>query len=141
MIGKVFVDTHVLAHALDAGEPRKQHRAREILAHARSGSHAVSPQILQEFWNVLTRKLARPISLDGAEAAVRAVARLTVVPADVDIVISAIGFHRRHRIAWWDGLVIQAALVGGCTRLLSEDLQDGFRVGPLTVENPFGDLG
>ena len=34
-------------------------------------------------------------------------------------------------------LVYQAALVSGCTRLLTEDLQHGMRIGDLTIENPF----
>ncbi|HEY5564562.1 MAG TPA: VapC toxin family PIN domain ribonuclease, partial [Rhodothermia bacterium] len=36
-------------------------------------------------------------------------------------------------------LIVAAALDAGCTRLLSEDLQDGQRIDGLRIENPFGD--
>jgi predicted nucleic acid-binding protein len=35
------------------------------------------------------------------------------------------------------GLILAAALVGGCSRLLSEDLQHGQLIDGLTVVNPF----
>jgi predicted nucleic acid-binding protein len=47
---------------------------------------------------------------------------------------------RRHRIAFWDALIVEAALSRGCTTLLSEDLQDGRRFGALVIENPFRDV-
>ncbi len=37
-------------------------------------------------------------------------------------------------------MIVRAAQVGGCERLLTEDLQDGARFGSVTVENPFRDL-
>jgi predicted nucleic acid-binding protein len=140
MTARTFLDTNVLVYAFDGDQPAKQAAAREILYGARAGTHAVSPQVLQEFFNAVTRKLQRPVGADDALAAVKALARLTVVPADADLVLAAIELHRRHQLLLWDALIVQAALVGGCTRLLTEDLQDGFRVGTLVVENPFRGL-
>jgi len=34
-------------------------------------------------------------------------------------------------------MVVEAALLSGATTLLSEDLQDGRRIGDLTIRNPF----
>ena len=34
-------------------------------------------------------------------------------------------------------MIVAAALSAGCTRLVTEDLQDGRRIETLTVENPF----
>jgi predicted nucleic acid-binding protein len=93
--------------------------------------------VLQEFYNAVTRKLARPMTLDDAESAVRLLARLTVVPCDGELVVSAISVHRRYRLSLWDALVVQAAIAGGCDRLLTEDLQSGMRFGNLEVEDPF----
>ena len=141
MTDRAFLDTNVLVYAMDDAAPAKQARARELMSAARAESHVVSPQVLQEFFNAVTRKLARPVPPDAAAAAVRALARLTVVPADADLVVAAISLHRRHKVSLWDALILQAALVGGCNRLFSEDLQDGFRLGNLVVENPFSGLG
>jgi predicted nucleic acid-binding protein len=43
----------------------------------------------------------------------------------------------RYRFGFYDSLIVAGALEGGCTRLLSEDLQDGSSIDTLTVENPF----
>lgn len=141
MTGRAFIDTNVLVYAMDDGAPAKQARARELMVAARAESHVISPQVLQEFYNAVTRKLARPVGAHDASAAVRALARLTVVPADAELVVAAIGIHQRHQLSFWDALILQSALKGGCDRLLSEDLQHGFRVGTLVVENPFIGLG
>ncbi len=140
MTGRVFLDTNVLVYAMDDASPGKQARARELVAAARAESHVLSPQVLQEFFNAVTRKLERPVAPDAAAAAVRALARLTVVPADAELVVAAIDVHRRHQISLWDALIVQAALTGDCDRLLSEDLPPGFRIGRIEVENPFSGL-
>lgn len=140
MTGKTFIDTNVVVYAMDDDAPAKQARARELLSVARAESHAVSAQVLQEFFNAITRKLARPVATDDAALAVRALARLTVVPADAALVVAAIEIHRRHQFSLWDALILQAALAGGCDRLITEDLQHGFRLASLVVENPFRGL-
>jgi predicted nucleic acid-binding protein len=37
----------------------------------------------------------------------------------------------------WDALILEAARSAGCSTLLTEDLQPGFRYQGVTVENPF----
>lgn len=38
----------------------------------------------------------------------------------------------------YDAMIVGAALVAGCERILSEDMQDGLVIeGVLTVRNPF----
>ena len=58
MTGPIFVDTNILVYARDAGEPTKQPRAAEILRmlwESRRGR--LSPQVLQEYYICVTRKL------------------------------------------------------------------------------------
>jgi predicted nucleic acid-binding protein len=40
----------------------------------------------------------------------------------------------------WDALIIESARIGGCHRVLTEDLQDGGEYDGLVVENPFKGL-
>jgi predicted nucleic acid-binding protein len=49
----------------------------------------------------------------------------------------ALDIQSRYQYSFYDSLIIAAALDGGCTRLLSEDLQHGQRIESLTIENPF----
>ena len=137
--GTSFLDTNVLVYLFDDDEPRKQQRAWEVFELAASGDAITSTQVLQEFYVTATRKLATPVPPEEAELVVRQLARLPIVEVDSSLVLSAIGSSRRHRISFWDALIVQAALAGGCRRLLTEDLQAGSRFETLTVENPFAD--
>jgi predicted nucleic acid-binding protein len=68
---------------------------------------------------------------------VEEMARLPVVPADAQLVVSAISGSREWRISLWDALIVRAAEVSGCGRLLSEDLANGAVYGSVRVDNPF----
>jgi predicted nucleic acid-binding protein len=39
--------------------------------------------------------------------------------------------------SWWDCLLLASALELGCRHFLSEDLQDGQRIGDMTIVDPF----
>jgi predicted nucleic acid-binding protein len=138
MNDSVFVDTNVLVYLFDADSPEKQERARAILEiEGPSGRLVLSTQVLQEFFVSVTRKLKPPVPPSEAEAAARDLAALDVVEIEAPMVFRAISRSRRHTLSLWDALIVEAALARGCTRLLSEDLQDGRRFGGLVVENPF----
>ena len=49
----------------------------------------------------------------------------------------ALEVQDRYRYGFYDSLIVAAALDAGCTRLYSEDLQDGQQIEGLTIENPF----
>lgn len=136
MSGKGFVDTNVLVHLFDRDSPEKRRRARALLSEL-AGRTVVSTQVLQEFFVTLTRKLARPLPEQEAEAAVRDLAALDVVELDVGLVLQAIATARRQRLSLWDALIVEAALSRGCEQLFTEDLQDGQKLGSLRVQNPF----
>lgn len=71
MSDRTFFDTNVLVYLFDTDSPTKQARAREIFAQqASAGQIVLSPQVLQEFYVTVTRKLARPLSAEAALAAV-----------------------------------------------------------------------
>ena len=48
-----------------------------------------------------------------------------------------LSIQERCGFSFYDSLIVAAALEGGCTRLLSEDLQHGQQIDGLRVENPF----
>lgn len=139
MSGRSFLDTNVLVYCFDAGESAKQRRAQQIVEQS-DDELVVSTQVLQEFYVTVVRKLARPLTEDEAEQAVRELAALPTIATDTPLVLAAIASSRQLHLSLWDALVLQAALAGGCTRLLSEDLQHGFQLEGVRVENPFLDL-
>jgi predicted nucleic acid-binding protein len=50
----------------------------------------------------------------------------------------ALDVRERYGFSWYDSLIVAAALVAGCHRLYSEDMQHGQLIdGQLSVINPF----
>lgn len=137
MTEPIFVDTNVWVYAVDAADPAKRKAALEATAPVAGRDLVVSTQVLTEFYAVVTRKLAVPVSIEEAEAMVRQLAVLPVVAIDSSLVVSAIAGSREWQISIWDALILRAAEVAGCRRVLSEDLADGATYGSVVVENPF----
>ena len=135
-MGPVFVDTNIWVYAVDTADPTKRQRALEAVAPAPGRDLVVSTQVLTEFYAVVTRKLAVPVPPDDAEAMVRQLMALPVVAIDASLVASAIAGSREWQISIWDALIVRAAEIAGCRRVLSEDLADGRTYGSVIVENP-----
>lgn len=140
MSAKTFVDTNVLVYAVDSESPAKQQRAHEILEQLRISGFVISAQVMQEFYVNTTRKLPRPLPPELALRALYELKDFVVVPTDADLVLEGIELAQRHQLSLWDALIVKSALAAGCTRLLTEDLQDGQRFGGLEIENPFRGL-
>ncbi len=139
MIGKIFLATNVLVYLYDRDAPEKQKKARAVLEWGSTGDgFVISTQILQEFWVTVTRKFSKSLPVSEALLAMRALqGSLSTIPVDIGMIFEAIELERRFQLSFWDALVVQAALTAGCSKLLTEDLQHGFRIKTLTVENPF----
>lgn len=133
-----FVDTNILAYAHDRSEVARQPAAAAILESlwlTRSG--ALSTQVLQEFYSVVTRKFDPPMSRKSARAIVAEYGEWVVVQVDTPMILASSRLEERHKMSFWDALIVEGARRAGATRLLSEDLQDGQRLGGVTIENPF----
>ncbi len=59
------------------------------------------------------------------------------VPIHDAVVIDAAACSIRHRISFWDALIVRAAALAGCEVVLSEDLSDGPLIDGVRIENPF----
>jgi predicted nucleic acid-binding protein len=95
----------------------------------------VPGQVLGEAYNVLVRantprEQARSLVWSAADA-------FRVVGTGSDAYPAALDLATHHKLQIWDALILTIAELSGCHLLLSEDMQDGFTVGALTVANPF----
>jgi len=141
MTGPVFVDTNVLVYRHDSTEPRKQRRADEWLKTLVEERLArLSYQVLQELYATLTRTLEPAFGLGEAQQIVRDLAVWQPVAVVVAVLEGAWVLQERHRLSWWDALIVGAAQSSGCVALLTEDLQDGQLFGRVRVVNPFSNL-
>jgi len=140
MSDRWFLDTNVLVYLFDQDAPTKQARARELFAEqARTGRIILSPQVLQEFYVTVRRKLARPLSAEAALTALVHFNAFPLVPVDGATVLRAVHLHQNATLSFWDALIVQAALEGNCRKVLSEDMQHGRRFGELVIEDPFAE--
>jgi len=133
-----FFDTNVLVYLFDRSAPSKRARSWELFRRATHERLALlSTQVLQEFFVVVTRKIAVPLSHEQGARAVRDLSKIPTVQVSRDIILAAIETTQRHQLSFWDSLIVQAALRGGATILYTEDLQPGRVIETLSVQNPF----
>lgn len=138
MTATVFVDTNVLVYASDGRDPVRQARASAWVAHLwRTQAGRLSTQVLSEYYATMTRKLVPGLTRDEAWQDVALLLRWRPRPVDEYLLARAHELDRRHRLSWWDTLIVAAAQLDDCSLLLSEDLQDGATFGEVTVRNPF----
>lgn len=131
-----FIDTNVLVYLFDADSPRKQARARFLLSEV-ADSAIVSTQVLGEFHVAVTRKLARPLAFEQAQAAVEALCELRVRSIHEGLVRAAIRHSQASRLSYWDALIVETAMEAEAAVLLTEDMQDGQEFDGMRVANPF----
>jgi predicted nucleic acid-binding protein len=133
-----FLDTNVLAYAHDRSETHKQPIAQALLEDLwRTRSGVLSTQVLQEFYVVATRKFDPPMRRGDAREIVALYGTWPIVPVDLALILAASKLEERHAFSFWDALVVEAARRSGATRLMTEDLQGGRRIGGVSIENPF----
>ena len=138
MTALCFVDTNVFVYAHDASEPIKQPLARQRIVELwDTQSGRISTQVLSELHTTLTRKPRFAWSGQAAWNEVEALMAWAPQALDIDVLKHARAIEHRHKLSWWDSLVVAAAEVQSCATLLTEDLQDGAHYGSVRVENPF----
>ncbi|HNE01601.1 MAG TPA: PIN domain-containing protein, partial [Plasticicumulans sp.] len=95
-------------------------------------------QVVQECLNTMLRKASIPLDTAGMRDYLDIVLLpLVRVPASADLYRRSLEVRERYGFSFYDALIVATALEAGCTRLWSEDLQHGQRIGVLQVENPF----
>lgn len=137
MNGKTFVDTNVLIYAHDLDAKGKHDRARNIVSELWSERNGVlSPQVLQEFYVNVTRKIPRPLSKESARLVVNSYAVWCIETSRTEIA-TAFQIEDTAKIGFWDALIVASALKSGAARILSEDLNAGQTIAGIRIENPF----
>jgi predicted nucleic acid-binding protein len=139
MTGRAFLDTNVLVYAFDAHSPGKQNSAIKLVQSlaVEQTVRVISTQVMQEAYSALTRRLG----LDGTHALTllknMESSGIRVQILDVPLIWRSAARSTADKLSFWDSLIVETALAAQCTRLYTEDLQDGRTFGSLTVVNPF----
>lgn len=137
MSDRTFVDTNVLIYAHDVDALQKHQTAKRVLQELWSDRTGVlSPQVLQEFYANVTRKIPVPLSQESARLVVNNYAVWCIDTTPFDI-FSAFQIEDGSKIGFWDALIVASALKSGARRILTEDLNAGQIIAGVRIENPF----
>jgi predicted nucleic acid-binding protein len=139
MSDRVFLDTCIFIHAVDDRSNPKGAVAERLIARGLEMHNAVvSYQVVQEFLNVSLTKFARPLPMEHAARYMATVFRgLDMIHSSLGLFSAAMEIRNHHRLSWADSLIVGAAAASNCTKLYSEDLQNGAVIAGVKVENPF----
>jgi predicted nucleic acid-binding protein len=139
MKDRFFLDTNIFAYSFDSGASAKQKQARDLILHGiKTRKAVVSYQVVQEFFNLALRKFPHPMNVAEAEQYLQTVFQpLLAVQSSRALFSQALRLEDKHRLSWYDSLIVAAAIESQCTILYSEDMHDGHRFGELQIKNPF----
>lgn len=131
-----FLDTNILLYGYDLDAPEKRGIAIKILEDAflKSGSAAISVQVLQEFQVNFVRKGNSP---DAANSLVSDFCLWPVVDNSLLLFQKGLQLQGRWQLSSWDAMILAAAHASGARELISEDLNHGQDYGGVRVVNPF----
>lgn len=133
---RVAFDTNVLAYAEGLDDPPKQKAALALIERLSKNSVVIPVQVLGELFHVLVRKAGRS-TMEARAAILGWRDAFPLVETSPAIMLAAADLATDHRLGIWDSVILAAASQADCRLLLSEDLQDGFTWGGVTVANPF----
>lgn len=137
MAQKYSVDTNILICAHDRSAGLKHDRARRVVEELwNSGEGVLSTQVLQELCINLRRKVANLLPVGEVRQLIEDYLSWEVVVNTPESVLQALEIEVRHKISFWDALVIQAAESAGAEVLYSDDLATGHHYGTIQVVNP-----
>lgn len=133
---KVALDTNLLVYAEGVNDAFKRDAVLHLLRTLPPDVTVIPVQVLGELFNVLVRKAGRSRT-EAREAILGWRDSFAVVATSPEIMLAAADLATDHHFSIWDAVILSAASQAGCRLLLSEDLQEGFTSGGVTVVNPF----
>ena len=139
MSDKYFLDTNIFVYSLDPVDPRKARIAEELVTRGvGSRQGVISYQVVQEFMNVSLRQFRTAMTVTELELYFfKVLLPMMTIPSSSGLFLEGLRLQAAGQIAWYDSLIIAAALQGSCKVLYSEDMQHGRRFGDLVIQNPF----
>ncbi len=127
----VFFDSNILLYAFGSDQ-----RKAEIASQLLSLGGVITVQVLDEFASVSLRKRRAPIESVREELALIR-DHCAIERTDITTHELALDVVQRYGFSSYDAAIVAGALQAGSLVLYSEDMQDGMRVGSLTIKNPF----
>jgi predicted nucleic acid-binding protein len=128
------LDTNILVYYVDSDAGARHEMSRTIMARALEADCRLTLQALGEFLSVVLRRRVMP-----QQDAVRLVGNWIDLfdPAPASKSALRVALAAGPGFSSWDALLLATAAEAGCTTVVSEDMQDGARLGAVRVLHPF----
>lgn len=138
MPDKIFIDSNIFIYAKVEKSGDENHRKAMEFLRSVEGEIVISIQILNEFYNVLSRyKIDDDTIQDNINEILKDVNLRTITLSTIKLCWK---IKKRYRYSYYDSLIIASALENNCSLLYSEDMQhDQLIDKKLTITNPFKD--
>lgn len=133
---RVALDTNVLAYAEGVNGAERRGPALDLIQRLPQEATVIPVQVLGELFNVLVRRAGKSRA-KAREALLSWRDTFPVIETSPEIMLTAADLATDHQFGIWDAVILSAASEADCRLLLSEDLQEGFTWGGVTVVNPF----
>jgi len=133
---RVALDTNVMAYAEGLGDETRCTAAITLIEQLPAELVLLPAQTLGELYRVLTGKAKREAT-EVREVILGWADSFEVADSSWTAFQSALDLAADHGLQIWDALILSIAAESHCRLLLSEDLQNGFTWGGVTVVNPF----
>ena len=134
--GRFSLDTNILIYAVDRDAGDRHEQSKDLVGQAAKRDCILTVQALSEFYHATTRKKL----LEPAQAKIFVNDWLNVfnvVSADRSTLVNAMEAVEEHRLSFWDAMIWAVARLAGCSAVLSQDMQDGQRLGGIEFLDPF----
>jgi predicted nucleic acid-binding protein len=136
MIGEGRARHDVLAYAEGVNGNERRYSALDLVRRLPQEAAVIPVQVLGELFNVLVRKAGKSRT-DARDALLSWRDTFPIVETSPEVMLAAVDLATDHQFSIWDAVILSVASQAGCRLLLSEDLQEGFTWGGVTVVNPF----
>lgn len=133
---RIALDSNVLAYAEGVNGAARRSATLALLERLDSADVVIPVQALGETFNVLVKKARRSRSA-ARDALIGWRDAYPVVETSSHVMVAATDLAADHQLGIWDAVMLAAASASACRIILSEDLQEGFTWGGVTVVNPF----
>jgi len=133
---RITLDTNILVYAEGVNGALRADMTVELVKKLPESSTFLPVQVLGELFRVLVGRSAFP-PREARAIVLRWQDAFPLIETSPPILLSALDVATDHGLSIWDAIILSAAAAAGCRLLLSEDMQEGFTWGGVTVVNPF----
>ena len=133
---RVALDTNVLAYAEGVNGAWQRGSALDLVQRLPQEATVIPVQVLGELFNVLVRKAGKSRAM-ARDALLSWRDTFSAIETSPQTMLVAADLATDHQLGIWDAVILSVASEANCRLLLSEDLQEGFTWGGVTVVNPF----